>query len=144
MFNALEKRFAQFLISFNTVEQKRCTTDSSILILPTRTIVLQIISDKGSYQGRTRSKFTPKIMLGWCRFAWFSTVYLCKTSGVPEIVCDCFLQYPVQPIIDQSLSHSHTHTYTHTITYIQIFCVYTQLQTQFLTVQFSCILGLNA
>jgi len=39
-------KLTEFLISFSTVEQKRCSTDSSIIILPSRTIVLHIISKK--------------------------------------------------------------------------------------------------
>jgi len=43
---------AEFVISFSTAEQKRCTTDSSILILPTRNTVLQIISKKWVVLGK--------------------------------------------------------------------------------------------
>jgi len=39
-------KLAEFLIFFSTVEQKLYSTDSSILILPTETVILKIISKK--------------------------------------------------------------------------------------------------
>jgi hypothetical protein len=45
-------KLAEFLIFFSTVEQNRYTTDSPILILPGRTVVLQIISKKLEVSGK--------------------------------------------------------------------------------------------